>query len=42
MFAFQTLWEDVKKEMIDEKGLDEEAADLIGVYVQNKGKLLHK
>lgn len=30
-------WADVKKEMVNEKGLDEEVADKIGVWVQLKG-----
>ncbi|ROV90888.1 hypothetical protein VSDG_08016 [Cytospora chrysosperma] len=30
-------WADVKKEMVDEKGLAEEVADKIGVWVQLKG-----
>ncbi|KAM7207879.1 histidyl-tRNA synthetase [Naviculisporaceae sp. PSN 640] len=33
-------WADVKKEMVEEKGLPEEVADQIGVYVQNKGTIL--
>lgn len=31
-------WEDVKKEMVTEKGLDEEVADKIGNYVKLSGK----
>ncbi|KAI4463319.1 histidyl-trna synthetase [Holotrichia oblita] len=31
-------WEEVKKEMIDEKGLSEEVADRIGTYVRLNGK----
>ncbi|KND02539.1 histidine-tRNA ligase [Spizellomyces punctatus DAOM BR117] len=31
------LWADVKKEMVDEKGLAEEVADRIGEYVKLKG-----
>lgn len=31
-------WEDVKKEMIDEKGLPEEAADKIGTFVRQHGR----
>ena len=31
-------WEDVRKEMVDEKGLDEEVADKIGNYVKLSGK----
>ncbi|KAK3876761.1 hypothetical protein Pcinc_018474 [Petrolisthes cinctipes] len=31
-------WEEVRKEMVDEKGLDEEVADLIGEYVKLSGK----
>ncbi|PUU74699.1 hypothetical protein B9Z19DRAFT_1092163 [Tuber borchii] len=33
----KATWEDVRKEMIDEKGLDPEVADKIGEYVQKKG-----
>jgi len=33
-------WADVKKEMVEEKGLPEEVADRIGVYVQNKGSIV--
>jgi len=32
-------WEEVRKEMVDEKGLDEEAADRIGKYVRMSGGL---
>ena len=31
-------WEDVKNEMVKEKGLSEEAADKIGEYVSMQGK----
>ena len=31
-------WEDVKKEMVNDKGLSEEVADKIGEYVKLKGK----
>lgn len=31
-------WEEVRKEMVDEKGLDGEVADLIGEYVKLSGK----
>lgn len=31
-------WEEVKKEMVNEKGLSEEAADQIGEYVSMQGK----
>ncbi|XP_045120782.1 histidine--tRNA ligase, cytoplasmic-like isoform X1 [Portunus trituberculatus] len=31
-------WEEVRKEMVDEKGLDEEVADKIGNYVKFSGK----
>lgn len=31
-------WEDVKKEMVNEKGLSEEAADQIGEYVSMQGE----
>ena len=30
-------WEDVRKEMIDEKGLDENIADKIGEFVKLRG-----
>ena len=33
----KTPWEEVKKEMVDEKGLSEEVADRIWEYVQKKG-----
>ncbi|XP_018417413.1 PREDICTED: histidine--tRNA ligase, cytoplasmic-like isoform X4 [Nanorana parkeri] len=35
----KTPWEEVKNEMVGEKGLAPEAADLIGEYVQNNGGL---
>ncbi|XP_075437303.1 histidine--tRNA ligase, cytoplasmic-like [Ascaphus truei] len=35
----KTPWEDVKNEMVGEKGLAPEAADLIGEYVQRNGGL---
>ncbi|XP_069171482.1 histidine--tRNA ligase isoform X4 [Procambarus clarkii] len=31
-------WEDVRKEMVDEKGLDDNVADIIGEYVKFSGK----
>ena len=34
----KTFWEDVRQEMIDQKGLAPESADLIGEYVQLKGE----
>ena len=35
---FQKMkWEDVRKEMIEDKGLDGDKADLIGQYVQQRG-----
>lgn len=34
----QMPWEEVKKEMVDEKGLSEEAADQIGEYVSMQGE----
>lgn len=34
----QMPWEDVKKEMVNEKGLSEEAADQIGEYVSMQGE----
>jgi hypothetical protein len=33
----QLPWADVRKEMIDEKGLDSATADKIGSYVKHKG-----
>lgn len=33
----KSKWDEVKKEMIDEKGLSEEVADKIGVYVRMNG-----
>lgn len=33
-------WEEVKKEMVNEKGLSEEAADQIGEYVSMQGETL--
>lgn len=35
-------WEDVKKEMVNEKGLSEEAADQIGEYVSMQGEISPK
>lgn len=35
-------WEDVKKEMVNEKGLSEEAADQIGEYVSMQGETFPK
>ncbi|KAF5722458.1 histidine-tRNA ligase mitochondrial [Fusarium mundagurra] len=35
----KTPWEEVKKEMVDEKGLAEEVADKIGEYVRRSGGL---
>ncbi len=37
VISLQTFWEDVRAEMIDEKGLDPVAADKIGEFVQMKG-----
>lgn len=34
----QMPWEDVRKEMVTEKGLSEEAADQIGEYVSLQGE----
>ena len=34
---YQTFWEDVRAEMVDEKGLAEDAADRIGQYVKLAG-----
>ena len=34
----QTFWADVRCEMVDEKGLEPESADMIGQYVQLSGK----
>ena len=33
----QTFWEDVRAEMVDEKGLAPEAADKIGRFVKFQG-----
>lgn len=33
-------WAEVKKEMVDEKGLPEDVADRVGKYVQQKGSML--
>lgn len=38
IFLFQSPWEDVRKEMIDEKGLSPEATDNIGEFVRLHGK----
>lgn len=35
-------WEEVKKEMVNEKGLSEDAADQIGEYVSMQGKTFVK
>ncbi|XP_022091557.1 histidine--tRNA ligase, cytoplasmic-like isoform X2 [Acanthaster planci] len=35
----KTFWEDVREEMIEEKGLDPKTADRIGHYVKMKGSL---
>ena len=35
-------WEDVKKEMVNEKGLSEEAANQIGEYVSMQGETFPK
>lgn len=37
MIFLQTPWEEVKKEMVEEKGLNQEAADHIGQYVKMNG-----
>jgi len=34
----KTFWDDVRAEMVDEKGLDPESADLIGEYVRLSGQ----
>ena len=34
---FQTPWEDIRTEMISEKGLSPEVADRIGIFVSKKG-----
>ena len=37
-FISQTPWEEVRNEMVNEKGLDKECADMIGgEYVKNHG-----
>ena len=38
-FNFQSPWEEVKKEMVEEKNLDPAAADRIGEYVKRSGGL---
>lgn len=38
MLLLQMPWEDVRNEMVNEKGLSEEAADQIGEYVSMQGK----
>ncbi|CAL1548233.1 unnamed protein product [Lymnaea stagnalis] len=35
----KTFWDDVRSEMVDEKGLDAQSADMIGEYVRYKGGL---
>ncbi len=35
-------WEEVRKEMVTEKGLSEEAADQIGEYVSMQGETFPK
>ena len=37
LYVPQTEWEEVKKEMVEEKGLEEAAADRIGEYVKLNG-----
>ena len=34
----KSLWSEVRKEMVEEKGLDGKVADLIGEYVKMNGK----
>lgn len=36
---FQTFWDDVRAEMIQEKGIDPIAVDKIGKYVELKGTI---
>lgn len=38
-FFFQTFWDDVRAEMIQEKGIDPIAVDKIGKYVELKGTI---
>lgn len=38
LILLQMPWEDVRKEMVNEKGLSEEAADQIGEYVSLHGE----
>ncbi|RZC34630.1 histidine--tRNA ligase, cytoplasmic, partial [Asbolus verrucosus] len=38
IFELKSPWEEVKKEMVEEKGLSEEVADQIGEYVRLNGK----
>lgn len=40
-FILQTPWEEVRSEMVNEKGLTEEIADKIGEYVRLKGECSH-
>ena len=37
IISCQTPWQDVRSEMVDEKGLDPSVADAIGEYVHNHG-----
>lgn len=37
LIFFQTFWDDVRAEMIQEKGIDPIAVDKIGKYVELKG-----
>lgn len=38
-YELQTPWAEVRREMIEEKGLDENVADKIGEYVQLNGNI---
>lgn len=38
LLLLQMPWEEVRKEMVGEKGLSEEAADQIGEYVSMQGE----
>ena len=40
VIVLQTFWEDVRAEMIDEKGLDPDVADRTGFYVKFQGQYL--
>lgn len=39
IYIFKSPWEDVRREMVEEKNLDEASADKIGGYVRMSGGL---